>query len=95
MHPLNVIVKPVISEKSALLRENNGKYVFLVERDANKTEVKKAIEMMYDVKVDNVRTIVQRGKTARRGMHYYQRPNFKKAIVSLAAGAKLPLFEEQ
>lgn len=95
MHPYNVILKPVVSEKSAVLRENEGKYAFLVDTKATKTDVKKAIEMMYNVKVSDVNTIVQRGKMGRRGQHMFKRPNFKKAIIALAGGAKLPLFEEQ
>lgn len=95
MNPFSVIIKPIVSEKSTLLRENEGKYTFQVRREANKLDVKKAIEAMYEVKVDSVQTNITRGKYRRRGMYYFKRPNVKKAVVSLKDGAKLPLFEEQ
>ncbi len=95
MHPSEVILRPVVSEKSTNLRELEGKYVFQVKRQASKEDVKKAIEWLYPVKVTSVNTIVMRGKEKRRGVHTYLRSNFKKAIVALKDGAKLPLFEDQ
>lgn len=95
MDPFSVILRPIVSEKSSIMRENQGKYVFEVRREATKIDVKKAIEAMYSVKVVSVNTAVLRGKMRRRGMHAYKRANFKKAAVTLLAGAKLPLFDDQ
>ena len=95
MHPYSVIEKPILSEKSNDLREREGKYSFVVKRDATKDDVKKAVSMIWGVEVVDVRTMIQRGKVKRRGMNMSKTSNFKKAIVKLAEGAKLPLFEEQ
>jgi large subunit ribosomal protein L23 len=94
MHPYNVIVKPVLSEKSNDLRENDGKYAFIVRREATKQDVKKAVAAMWDVEVKSVRTLVQRGKIKRRGMNLSKPVKTKKAFVTLAGDAKLPLFED-
>lgn len=90
MHPYSVIQKPILSEKSNDLREREGKYSFIVKRDATKDDVKKAVSMIWGVEVVDVRTMVQRGKVKRRGMNMSKTSNFKKAIVKLAEGAKLP-----
>ena len=95
MHPYSVIQKPILSEKSNDLREREGKYSFVVKRDATKDDVKKAVSMIWGVEVVDVRTMIQRGKVKRRGMNMSKTSNFKKAIVKLAEGAKLPLFDEQ
>lgn len=95
MHPYSVIEKPILSEKSNDLREREGKYSFIVKRDATKDDVKKAVSMIWGVEVVDVHTMIQRGKVKRRGMNMSKASNFKKAIVKLAAGAKLPLFDEQ
>ena len=95
MHPYSVIQKPILSEKSNDLREREGKYSFIVKRDATKDDVKKAVSMIWGVEVVDVRTMIQRGKVKRRGMNMSKTSNFKKAIVKLAEGAKLPLFDEQ
>jgi large subunit ribosomal protein L23 len=95
MHPYSVIEKPILSEKSNDLREREGKYSFVVKRDATKDDVKKAVSMIWGVEVLDVHTMIQRGKVKRRGMNMSKTSNFKKAIVKLAEGAKLPLFDEQ
>ena len=95
MHPYSVIEKPILSEKSNDLREREGKYSFVVKRDATKDDVKKAVSMIWGVEVVDVHTMIQRGKVKRRGMNMSKTSNFKKAIVKLAEGAKLPLFDEQ
>ena len=95
MHPYSVIEKPILSEKSNDLREREGKYSFIVKRDATKDDVKKAVSMIWGVEVVDVHTMIQRGKVKRRGMNMSKASNFKKAIVKLAEGAKLPLFDEQ
>ncbi|SME88975.1 50S ribosomal protein L23 [Pseudobacteriovorax antillogorgiicola] len=95
MHPYSVIIKPVLSEKSNDVRENEGKYTFVIRRDATKEDVKKAVSKLWDVKVAKVQTLITRGKIKRRGMNFSKPTKTKKAVVTLAEGAKLPLFEEQ
>lgn len=94
MHPYEVLVKPLLSEKSTRVREKEGKYSFRVHLQASKDDVKKAIEKTFNVKVTAVRTVVTRGKVKRRGNTVYKGANVKKAVVSLAEGSKIPLFEE-
>jgi large subunit ribosomal protein L23 len=95
MNPYDVILKPLLSEKSNELREKTGAYTFVVKRDASKEDVKKAVSALWGVKVDKVQTLIQRGKIKRRGMNFSKPVKSKKAMVSLADGAKLPLFEDQ
>ena len=87
-----IIKKPLVSEKNSLHAEN-GTYAFEVEKTATKTEVKNAIEKLFRVKVSSVRTSVCRGRAARTrggvGSVYY----WKKALVKLAPGEKIAIFE--
>ena len=83
--PRDVILKPVVSEKSyALLDE--GKYTFIVDPRANKTEIKIAIEQIFDVKVASVHTLNRKGKTRRTRFGMGKRKDTKRAIVSLTEG---------
>ena len=93
MTPYSVILKPMLSEKSVDLREKESKYTFLVHIKADKDKVKKAIDGMYNVNVESVRTSITRGKKKRRGRSYVMTKKFKKAIVTLRAGQKLDIFE--
>ncbi len=95
MNPYQVLIRPLISEKSNEMREADGKYCFLVNRKASKIDVKKAVEVLFDVKVKNVNTAILRGKMKRRGMNIALTAKTKRAVVSLAEGQKLPLFEDQ
>lgn len=95
MNPYSVLVRPIVSEKSNDSKDFNGCYHFYVARDASKDDVKAAIEKLWDVKVAKVNTLVQRGKLKRRGMHVALTDKRKKAMVTLAKGQTLPLFEEQ
>lgn len=95
MNPLSVLEKPVLSEKSLELRDHLNQFTFRVHPDATSQEVKKALESLYSVKVLDVRTLVIRGKVKSRGQRVYKRSNFKKAIVTLEKGARLPIFGEQ
>ncbi len=88
----DIIIKPVITEKSMNLLADN-KYTFVVDRRANKTQIKNAIENIFSVKVDNVRTISIKGKLKRMGRFEGRTPNRKKAIVTLKPGQKIRLFE--
>jgi large subunit ribosomal protein L23 len=88
-----IILKPLIfSEKANLLKDEVGQYVFLVNFRANKVEIKKAVEKLFNVKVDKVRTMVTRGHQGRMGFRHGKRPSKKKAIVTLGEGQKIELF---
>jgi len=91
----SVIVKPVISEKSYALADSKV-YVFLVERHANKFEIKQAIEKAFNVKVAQVNTLTKLGKKVRnlRTGKIGQKPTYKKAYVKLRPGYQIDLFEE-
>lgn len=81
----NILVKPVITEKSSVVAENNV-LTFEVAKDSNKTEIKNAIEAIYNVKVERVNTLNQEGKTKRFKGHLGRRSDYKKAMVKLADG---------
>ncbi len=95
MNPYSVLLRPIISEKSNQIREAQGKYTFEVALAANKDDVKKAIATMFEAKVVKVQTVVCRGKSKRRGIHLTKLKTTKKAIVTLAEGQTLKLFEDQ
>ncbi|MBX7386381.1 50S ribosomal protein L23 [Clostridium chauvoei] len=83
----DIIRKPVITEKSmAAMAEK--KYTFIVHINANKVQIKKAVEEVFGVKVENVQTIRTMGKTKRVGVHVGKRADFKKAIITLAEDSK-------
>jgi large subunit ribosomal protein L23 len=89
--PRDVLLKPVISEKSyALLDE--GKYTFLVDPRANKTQVKQAVEAIFSVKVTSVNTINRQGKRKRTRTGFGKRKDTKRAIVALAEGQSIDIF---
>ncbi len=89
----DVIVSPIISEKSSALAEVAGKYAFQVAVQANKFEIRDAVEKLFNVKVREVRTMVMHGKHKRVGQHEVKRPNWKKAIVTLREGQKIDFFQ--
>ncbi|HWW66883.1 MAG TPA: 50S ribosomal protein L23 [Solirubrobacterales bacterium] len=92
MDARNVLIRPVISEKSyALIAE--GKYTFRVNDRAHKTQIAHAVEEVFDVKVAGVRTAKVRAKPKRRGLHQGRTRAWKKAIVQLAPGERIELFE--
>jgi large subunit ribosomal protein L23 len=88
----DVIIKPVLTEKSMNLQADN-KYTFLVDKRANKTEIKNAIEKIFDVKVEQISTINIKGKPKRMGRFVGKTSDRKKAIVALADGQTIKLFE--
>lgn len=90
--PRDIILAPVISEKSYGLLDNN-KYTFLVDPRANKTQIRIAIQQIFDVKVTGVNTMNRAGKKKRRGMIEGKRPDVKRAIVTLAEGDEIELFD--
>ncbi|UJA21801.1 50S ribosomal protein L23 [Thermoleophilia bacterium SCSIO 60948] len=87
-----VILEPVVSEKSYALMAD-GKYTFRVDDRVHKTEIRQAVEELFDVRVVGVRTIKVRSKPKRRGMHRGRTRSWKKAIVQLAPGDQIELFE--
>lgn len=92
MHPLEVIRRPIVTEKDTLLKQWN-KYTFEVARDANKIQIKEAVEKAFNVKVVAVNVLTVPGKWRRRGKRRGLTPPWKKAIVTLAQGQKIELFE--
>jgi large subunit ribosomal protein L23 len=90
-----VIRRPIISEKSTMLTELGGKYAFEVAAGANKQEIKDAVQRLFNVKVREVRTMVMHGKVKRVGRFETKRPNWKKALVTLAEGQKIEFFQNK
>ncbi len=87
----DVLLRPVISEKSYRLVDD-GKYTFLVAPDANKTQIRQAVEEIFHVKVTGVNTVNRPGKRRRTRFGWGRRANTKRAIVSLAAGERIDVF---
>ena len=85
--PHDIIIKPIITEES-MNGMSDGKYTFVVDRRANKSEIKKAIEDVFDVKVDKINTMNMLGKEKRMGVHVGRRANWKKAIITLTEDSK-------
>jgi large subunit ribosomal protein L23 len=92
--PRSIVRRALITEKGTVLRETRNQYHFEVARDANKIEIKQAIEKIFSVKVGSVRTQQQRGKEKRQGRYAGRRSDWKKAIVTLAPDQKIELFEQ-
>jgi len=88
-----VIRRPLITEKATQLQESVGKYSFEVDKRANKIDVKRAVESMFDVHVVKVNTTSVHGKVKRMGRFVGRRSNWKKAIVTLADGQSIDYFE--
>jgi large subunit ribosomal protein L23 len=91
--PKDVLVRPVVTERSTELADDRGAYTFIVNKDANKIEIKKAVETLFDVKVKDVRTANYRGKWRRVGQAYGQKAAYKKAVVTLAEGQRIDVYE--
>ena len=88
-----VIVRPVITEKSHTALDTQGAYTFVVAKEANKIEIAKAVETLFNVKVKDVRTMNYAGKQKRQGRFVGRRNHWKKAIVTLVQGDSIELFE--
>ena len=89
-----VIKRPLVTEKGVDRKENQRTLCFEVSAEANKTQVKAAVEKLFKVKVSEVRTANLEGKLRRRGKFFGYRPDWKKAYVRLKAGEKVPDFAE-
>lgn len=97
MKKLKILIRPLCTEKIAKLQDVENKYAFEVDRESNKIEIRKEIENRFEVKVKKIQTMIVRGKMrqqmTRAGRFYGRRPDWKKAIVTLAEGDKIDLFE--
>jgi large subunit ribosomal protein L23 len=91
--PREVIVRPVVTEGSAILQENERTYTFIVAKDANKIEIRHAVQALFDVTVENVRTANYQGKWRRVGRSLGRRAAYKKALVKLAEGESIDVYE--
>jgi large subunit ribosomal protein L23 len=89
----DVLVGPLLTEKGAAMKEKENKVLFRVARQANKIEIKQAVEEIFKVKVDRVSTINCKGKKKRMGKYEGRRSDWKKAIVTLKEGEKLEVIE--
>jgi large subunit ribosomal protein L23 len=92
LHPNEVLLAPVVSEKSYSLI-TDGKYTFKVHKDAHKTQVRQAVEQLFDVKVERVNIVKVQSKPKRRGLIKGRRPGWKKAVVQLQEGQTIDIFE--
>ncbi|MDP7386848.1 MAG: 50S ribosomal protein L23, partial [Nitrospinota bacterium] len=88
-----IIRRPLVTEKSTRANEETNKVTFVVRKDANKIEIKRAVEEVFGVNVLEVRTLNNRGKKKRVGARQGRKPDWKKAVVSLREGDRIDLFE--
>ena len=94
MDARDILKRPLLTEKATIGRETANEYAFEVARSANKIEIKSAIERLFKVKVTKVRTINMDGKVKRMGVHQGRRAAWKKAVVTLAEGQTLEIYEQ-
>jgi large subunit ribosomal protein L23 len=92
MKATDVIRRPLITEKTTVIREDGRTLVFAVNRDANKIDIRRAVEVLFGSKVESVRTALTHGKFKRQGRYAGRRSDWKKAYVRLRAGEQLPEF---
>jgi large subunit ribosomal protein L23 len=93
--PRTIVRRAMVTEKGTRLRERENGYLFEVARDANKIEIKQAIEAIFpQVKVSSIRTLRVHGKPKRMGRYAGRRPDWKKAVVTLKKGQSIELFEQ-
>ena len=92
MDATQIIIRPIVSEKS-YVRATAGKYTFRVHPDAHKTQIRQAVEELFDVKVLDVRTMSVKGKPKRRGFTKGHRRSWRKAIVQVREGDSIPIFQ--
>ena len=96
LQPREIIRRPIIlTEKSNRLRENDNQVIFEVHQGANKIQIKDALKVLFNVTATDVNTLIMRGKDKRMGRGYSKLRNWKKAIVTLAAGDSIQFFDEK
>jgi large subunit ribosomal protein L23 len=93
LHPNEVLLAPVVSEKSYEQIESHHRYSFRVHPDAHKTQVRQAVEELFDVHVERVNIVQVRSKPKRRGLVKGRKPGWKKAIVQIKPGESIEIFE--
>jgi large subunit ribosomal protein L23 len=93
MIPHDIVIRPLITEKTSIQKEVNNQLTFEVDRRANRVEIKKAIENIFNVNVVGVRTMQVKGKAKQRGRIVGKRRDWKKAIVTLMPGERIDFFE--
>ena len=89
----DIIRRPLVTEKTNIQKETSNQVTFEVDRKANRIEIRRAIERIFNVKVDTVRTMQVKGKVKRRGRFLGKRRDWKKAIVTLKPGERIEFFE--
>lgn len=87
-----ILLRPRLTEKASAMAENRPLVVFEVPVNANKSEIKNAVQSVFNVEVESVRTMIIRGKIKRRGRFVGKRSNWKKAVVTLAEGQEIDIF---
>jgi large subunit ribosomal protein L23 len=95
MNAHQIIIRPLITEKTGEMQSEDNQYTFEVHRDSNKIEVRKAVEMVFGVRVEKVRTMVVRGDLRRVGQNTGKTRKWKKAVVTLHQGDSIDLYGEQ
>lgn len=93
MHIQDVLLKPMITEKASAGSDKFNRFGFVVAKDANKNQIKQAVEKLYDVKVLNIKTCIMPGKIKRAGKSIKKTPSSKKAFVQLKEGQKIEFFK--
>lgn len=88
----SILRRPLVTEKTTALKDDANQVVFMVRRDASKTDVRRAVESLLGATVSDVNTMIYRGKPKRVGRNVGKRPNWKKAIVTLAPGEEVDFF---
>ena len=94
MNVYDIVRRPVVTEKGVTKKDEERTLCFEVARDANKVQIKSAVEALFKVKVEEVRTVNLVGKLRRRGRYAGYRPDWKKAYIKLKAGEKMPEYAE-
>ena len=92
-HLEQILIKPLITEKASMISEKYNRFGFQVQPNANKNQIKMAVEKLYDVKVLNVKTSIKPGKLKRVGKHLAKASKIKKAFVQLSEGQKIEFFK--
>lgn len=89
----NVLIKPLMTEKTSITTDKTNRYSFIVRRDANKNQIRQAVEKYFDVKVERITTAVLPGKLKRSGKSIKKTPSYKKAYVKVQEGQKIEFFK--
>lgn len=87
--PYRIVRKPLVTEKGTHNAELNNAYSFLVDPKADKGQIKRAVEALFSVNVTQVRTMVRKGKSRRRGFHLFRTPDWKRALVTVKEGQRI------